>query len=72
MGVTINNESTRTESPPVNGLQSKPIVGRGGGLKCILLVQIFALDYAVVEAQKILSWHGDFLTIAIYLLMLAF
>ena len=27
MGVTINNESTTTESPPQNGQQSKPLGG---------------------------------------------
>ena len=37
-----------------------------GRLKCILVVSIFALDSADVEAQKMLSSHGGYLTITIY------
>ena len=37
-----------------------------GGLNAFYWYQIFALDSAVVEAQKILSSHGGFLTIATY------
>ena len=48
MGVTINNESTTTESPPQNGQQSKPL----GGLNAFTgTKQIFVLDSAVVEAR---------------------
>ena len=40
MDVTINNESTTTEPPSLNGQQpiAKQLEGGGGGLKCILLV----------------------------------
>ena len=48
MGEAINNESTTTESPPYNGQQPKPLKG----LNTIYWYQIFALDSAVVEAQK--------------------
>ena len=37
-----------------------------GGLHAFYWYQIFILDSAVVEAQKILSLHGGFLTIAVY------
>ena len=48
MGVTINNESTTSEPPPLNGQQPKPL----GDLNTLYWYQIFALDSAVVEAQK--------------------
>ena len=48
MGVTNNNESIRTEPPPYNRQQQKPL----GGLNAFYWYQIFALDSAVVEAQK--------------------
>ena len=50
---TINNEST-TEPPPQNGQQPKPL----RGLNAFYWYQIFALDSAVVEVQKMLSSHG--------------
>ena len=50
MRVTINNESTTTEPPPYNGQQPKPL--GGGGLNAFYWYQIFALDSAIVEAQK--------------------
>ena len=62
MGVTINNRSTTTEPPPKNRQQPKPL----GGLNAFYWYQIFALDSAVVEAQKMLSSHGGFLTFAMY------
>ena len=62
MGVTINNKSTTTEAPPYNGQQSKPL----GGLNAFYWYQIFTLDSAVVKAQKMLSSHGGFLSIAMY------
>ena len=63
MGVTINNVSTTTEPPPKNGQQPKPL----GDLNAFYWNQIFVLDSAVVEAQKkMFSWHGGFLTIAMY------
>ena len=37
-----------------------------GGLNAFCWYQIFALDHIFVEAQTILSSHGDFLTIAMY------
>ena len=60
MGVTINNDSTTTEPPLQNGHQPKSL-GGGGGLNAFHWHQIFALDSAVVEAQKMLSSHGGFL-----------
>ena len=64
MGVTINNESTTTDLHLITE-SSQTIGGEGGGgLKCIYWYQIFALDSAVVEAQKMLSSHGGFLSIA--------
>ena len=36
------------------------------GLNAFYWYQIFALDSVVVKAQKILSYHGGFLSIAIY------
>ena len=42
--------------------QPKPL----GGLNSFYWYQIFALDSAVVEAQKMLSSHEGFLTIAMY------
>ena len=62
MGVTINNESTTTEPPALNGQQPKPL----GGLNAFYCYQIFAIDSAVVEAHKILRSHGGVLTIAMY------
>ena len=49
MGVTINNESTTTESPPLSGQQPKPL----RGLNAFYWYQIFAPDSAVVEAQNV-------------------
>ena len=62
MGVTINNESTTADPPPLNGQQPKPL----RGLNAFYWYQIFALDSAVVETQKMLSSHGGVLTIAMY------
>ena len=54
MGVTINNELTTTEPPPYNRQQPKPL----RGLNAFYWYQIFPLDSAVVEAQKIkLPWR---------------
>ena len=50
MGVTINNESTTAEPSPYNGQQPKSL--GGGGLTAFYWYKIFALDSAVVEAQK--------------------
>ena len=64
-GVTINNKSTTTtEPPPLSGQQPKPPGGGGGGLNAYHWYQIFALDSAVVEVQKLFSSHGSLLTIA--------
>ena len=38
----------------------------GGGVYAFYKYQISALDSTVVEAQKMLSSHGGFLTIAMY------
>ena len=40
--------------------------GGGGGLNAFYWHQIFALDSAIVEAQKMLSSHGGCPTIAMY------
>ena len=67
MGEKINNESTTIEPPPKNGQQPKPLGGGGGGLNAFYWYQIFALDFAVVEAQKkMFSSYGCFLTVAMY------
>ena len=50
MGVTINNESTTKEPLERNGQQPKPL----GSLNTFYWYRIFALDSAVVEAQKCL------------------
>ena len=62
MGVTINKKSTTTEPPPQNGQQAKP----PEGLNAFYWYQNFALDYAVVEVQKMSSLHGSLLTKAMY------
>ena len=62
MGVAINNKSTTTEPPPYNGQQPKP----PRGLNEFYWYQIFALDSAGVEVQKLVSLHGSLLTIAMY------
>ena len=46
--VTINNESTTTEPPPLNGQQPKSL----GCLNAFHWYKIFVLDPAVVEAQN--------------------
>ena len=53
MGVTINKESTTTEPPSMNGQQPKP----SEGLNAFYWYQIFTLDSAFIEAQKLLSSH---------------
>ena len=40
--------------------------GGGGGLNAFYWYQIFALDSAVVEVQKLFSSHGGLLTNAMY------
>ena len=57
MGVIINNESTTLERTAAKAT---------GGLKCIYWYQTFTLDSAVVEEQKMFSWHGGLLTIELY------
>ena len=47
-----NNESNNHQQITNNRTISLERTVRGGGLKCILLVPIFALESAVVEAQK--------------------
>ena len=64
MGVIINNESTTTEPLPQNGQLLKP--PGDGGLNAFHWYQIFALDSAVGEVQKMFSPHGCLLTIAMY------
>ena len=55
------NHHFRMDSGP------KPLGGEGGGgLNAYFWYQIFALDSPVVEAQKMLSWHGGLLTNAMY------
>ena len=62
MGVTINNTSTKTEPPHLNGQQSMP----PGGLNAFYWYQIFALDSAVVELQEMFSSHRGHPTNAMY------
>ena len=53
MGATINNESTTTEPLRLRTDSSlRHRGGGGGGLNAFYWYQIFALDSAVVEAQK--------------------
>ena len=59
MGVTINNESTTTESPLRT--DSSLLVYLWGAKIAFYWYQIFALDSAVVK-----SLHGGFLTIVMY------
>ena len=57
-GVTISNKQTTTKPPPSNGKQPKPL----RGLDAFYWHQVFALDSAVVEAQKMFktSIKADF------------
>ena len=64
MAVTINNETTASERTAAKATAEG--VGGGGGLNAFFWYQIFALDFAVVEAQKMLSSYGEFQTIAMY------
>ena len=57
-----NNRATTLERTAALATE----VGGGGGLTAFYWYQIFALDSTVVEAQKLLSLHGGFLTIALY------
>ena len=58
MGVTINNKRITAFEQAA----SKPT----GGFNAFYLYQIFDLNSAVVYAQKVLSSHGGFLSIAMY------
>ena len=58
----MNNKSAKTEPPPQNGQQLKP----PEGLNTFYWYQIFALDSAVVEVQKLFSSNRDHLTIEMY------
>ena len=62
MGATFNNKST-TERLRKNGQQPKPLCG----WNAFYWYEIFPLDSAVDETQTLLSSHGGFLTIAMYL-----
>ena len=66
MGVT-NNESKQQNHPlRTDSSQSTGGWGGGGFFNPFYWYQIFALDSTVVEAQKMLSSHGGFITIAMY------
>ena len=54
MGITIANDSTKSRTTVLVLTTAKAT----GGVKCILLVQIMAIDSAVVEAIKMISLHG--------------
>ena len=55
MGVTINKKSIKTEPPPWNGQQPKPLGGGGGGgLDAFYWYQIFALDSS--KPYKHINW----------------
>ena len=47
-------------------MDSSPSHQDAGGLNAFYWYQIFALDSAVVELQKLFSSHGSLLTIALY------
>ena len=55
------NNNNRTTAPERTAAKAS-----GGGLNAFHWFQTLTLDSDVVEAQKILSPHGDFLTIAMY------
>ena len=55
MGAAINNESTTTEPPPLNGQQPNPLLD----LNAFYWYKILALYFAVVEAQKYLARMED-------------
>ena len=57
MGVTNNNRTTALERTSAKAI---------GCLNSFYWYQIFTLDSAVVEAQKMFSSYGGFLIIAIY------
>ena len=60
MGVTINCQQQN------HRLRMDSSESHWGSLNAFYWYQIFALDSAVIEAQKMLSWHGGFLTIAMF------
>ena len=63
MGAAINNKSTTTSSPLNNQKHPKPL---GWGLNTFYWYRIFAIDYVVVKAQKLLSSNEGFLKYAMY------
>ena len=63
MGVTINKKSTTTEPQSKNGQQPKPLGGGGGGgFDAFYWYEIFVIDSAAVEVQKVFSSHGNLIT----------
>ena len=62
MGVTINKKVSNNRTTALERTAALAT----GGLKCILLVPIFALDSAVVEVQEMFSSYGGHLTNAMY------
>ena len=63
-----SNNQQRINNNRITALEgtAAKATGGGGGLNAFYWYKIFALDSAVVEAQKMLSSHGGFLTIALY------
>ena len=60
-----NIDQDQLQNPTI-GVAALATRGGGGGLNAFYRHQIFALDSAVVEAQKMLSSHGGFRTIAMH------
>ena len=67
MGVTINNKSTTNQQQQNHRLRMDSNQSHWvDGLNAFYWYQIFALDSTIVEAQKMFSSRGGFLTIAKY------
>ena len=60
------NKNWTTSLEQATAKATRSVCVRGGGLNTFYLYQIFALDSAVIDAQKMLSSYGGFLTIAMY------
>ena len=65
MGVTTNKKRINNNRT-IALEQTAALATGGGGSNAFYWYQIFALDSAVIEAQKMLSSRGGFLTIAMY------
>ena len=61
-----HNESINQQRINTNRTTALERTAATRGLNVFYWYQIFALDSTVVEALNVLSWHGGFLTIAMY------